>query len=68
MKQEQLTKAILLRSEIDKIESEKSRISKLNQKNKNEGLSCEEIDELIIIANSNTNYALKVFQKEFDEL
>lgn len=65
---EKLTQANGLKSEIDSLITEQSKIRKLNSKNDLEGLTVEEISELINIASHNTDYVLRIFRKEFDEL
>jgi len=68
MIKEKLIQANGLIGVIDDIESEKSMINKLNQKNNLEGLSREEITGLIAIAKKNIDYVLIILNKEFDEL
>ena len=61
-----LNRANAIRKTIDKLSCEKSRISKLYSKKDN--LTTEEIEEIIQIAMVNTNYTLKCFNKDLEEL
>lgn len=61
-----LNRANAIKKTIDKLSCEKSRISKLYSKK--ESLSTEEIEEIMQIAMVNTDYTLKCFNKDLEEL
>jgi hypothetical protein len=61
-----LNRANVIKKTIDKLNCEKSRISKLYSKKDN--LTTEEIKEIIQMAMVNTDYTLKCFNKELEEL
>tara|TARA_R110000851_G_scaffold112024_1_gene236020 strand:+ start:790 stop:990 length:201 start_codon:yes stop_codon:yes gene_type:complete len=63
---EKLSRANAVKKTVEKLESDKSRISKLYSKK--EDLTNEDIEELIQIAMVNTDYTLKAFRAEFAEL
>lgn len=63
---ETLNRANAIKKTIDKLESEKSRISKLYSIK--ESLTPAHIEELIQIAMVNTDYTLKAFNSELDSL
>ena len=61
-----LNRANAIKKTIDKLNCEKSRISKLYIKK--EDLNAEEIEEIIQIAMINTDYTLKCFKKDLEKL
>lgn len=63
---ETLRRANAVKKTIDRLETEKSRISKLFSIR--ESLTPEQIEELIQIAMVNTDYTLKCFKNELDEM
>ena len=63
---EKLSRANAVKKTVEKLESDKSRISKLYSKK--EDLTTEDIEDLIQIAMVNTDYTLKAFRAEFAEL
>ena len=63
---ETLERANAVKKTIDKLENEKIRISKLFSIK--ERLTTENIDELIQIAMVNTDYTLKSFKNELNEM
>lgn len=63
---ETLQRANAVKKTIDRLEAEKSRISKLFSIK--ESLTPEHIEELIQIAMVNTDYTLKAFNNELNEM
>jgi len=66
MTKETLNRANAIQKTIDKLEIERSTISKLYSKK--EDLNKEEITELFSIAMINTDYTLKAMNKELSDL
>jgi hypothetical protein len=63
---ETLQRANAVKKIIDKLDCEKSRISKIYSKKEN--LSAEQIEDIIQIAMVNTDYALNRFKEELNDL
>ncbi|MCD8425569.1 hypothetical protein LNJ40_09700 [Tenacibaculum dicentrarchi] len=61
-----LNRANALKKTIDKLESEKTKISAFFEKKEN--LSAKEIDELINIAMINTSFSIRTLNEEFKNL